>query len=88
MNWHKFASIALGIGSFAAAHFIPASLLIPLGPVAVPVGAAVAGVLAIAAAVGIEPTQVSPTVANLIGSITVGKLGQTAPATTAPKAAS
>jgi len=73
MNWHKFASVALGIGSFAAAHFIPATAVIALGPVGVPVGAAIAAACAIAAAVGVVPEQVSPTVANFISKLSVKK---------------
>ena len=76
MNWHKFASIALGVGSFAAAHFVPATLLIP--GIGLPLGAVIAGIVAITAAVGIEPAQVSPGVADVLSKISIGKLGQAA----------
>lgn len=73
MNWHKFATVALGIGSFVAAKFIPAAAVITLGPVGIPVAGLVTAGLAIAAAVGVVPAQVSPTVANLIAGISVKK---------------
>ena len=73
MNWHKFASIALGIGAFCATKFIPAACVLTLGPVGIPVAAAVSVALTGLAAVGIVPSQVSPTIATFIGSIGVKK---------------
>lgn len=72
MNWHKIATIALGIGSFCATKFIPAAAVLTLGPVAIPVAATVTAALAGFAAVGILPEKVSPTVAGIINSISLG----------------
>lgn len=73
MNWHKFATVALGVAAFCATKFIPAAAVITLGPVGIPVAATVTVALTGLAAVGIVPDKVSPTVAALIGSISVKK---------------
>lgn len=71
MNWHKIAAVALGIGSFCATKFIPAALVLTLGPFSIPVAATVSVVIAGAAALGVVPEKVSPTVANIINNLSI-----------------
>lgn len=70
MNWHKVASIVLGAAGYAATY-IPATVLIP--GIGIPVSAAIAGACVVAAAIGIVPEQVNPTVASFIKNLAVKK---------------
>jgi hypothetical protein len=60
---HRAAGAALAIGGFAATTLIPATLVVTVGPVAVPVAAAVSGAIALAAAFGVTA---SPTVQKIL----------------------
>jgi len=71
MNWHKIGAVALGIASFCATKFIPAALVVTLGPVSIPVAASVSVAIAGLAAVGLVPEKVSPTVATILSSISL-----------------
>lgn len=67
LNGHNVAGVVLGAASYAAKYLIPASLVIPLGPIAVPVVALVSGALTLGAAFGVLPSAV---VGKLLGTIT------------------
>jgi hypothetical protein len=72
MNWHKFGAIALGIASFCATKFIPAALVVTLGPVSIPVAATIGVAIVGLSAVGLAPEKVSPTLATILSGIKIG----------------
>lgn len=64
----RLATVAVTVASVVATKVIPATAVIALGPVSVPVAGLVGGALALAAAVGIEK---SPTLTKVFEAITV-----------------
>lgn len=52
--WHQLASVAVTVGAFVAAKLIPATAIITLGPLGIPVAALVDAALTGVAAVGIQ----------------------------------
>lgn len=64
--FHKVATVAATVGAFAAAHWIPATLTIALGPVGIPIAAAIEGAVALLAAAGIAQ---SPSVAKVLAIV-------------------
>lgn len=70
INWHKVGSVVLGASGYAATY-IPATVVIP--GIGIPLSAVLAGACALAAAIGIVPEQVSPTVAEFIKNLAVKK---------------
>ena len=68
MNWHKFLTAVVSIGSFVALKFIPVGAVLIVGPLTLPASALIAGSLALFAAVGITPEKVAPKIAAILGT--------------------
>lgn len=66
--FHRIATVVVTAGAWAASTLIPATAVIAIGPLSIPVAGLVTGVVALAGAAGIAQ---SPTVSKVLGLIPV-----------------
>jgi hypothetical protein len=68
--FHRIATVVVTAGAWAASTLIPATAVIALGPLSIPVAGLVAGAIAAAGAVGIAQ---NPTIAKVLAYIPAPK---------------
>jgi hypothetical protein len=68
--WHQVATVAVTAGAFLATKLIPATAVIALGPLGIPVAALVDAAITAAAALGI---QRSPVLKGFLENLAVKK---------------